>query len=147
MENKEEIFAAKAAQGYLTCNNTQCQLHERCLRYDVSRHLTSKDLIVRMVNPNHKLVAANQCPLFRDNTPQRMVVGMKHHFYLDMPARIATGIKKRLIDHNCRSTYYQYHNGKRPITPQMLAFIKQVCREEGWNQPLVFDGETEGFVW
>ena len=147
MENKETLFAQNAAKNYVVCYNDQCPLHEQCLRYDAGQFKTASSLIIRTVNPNHKLVAANNCPMFRDNRPQRMVVGMKKHFYRDMPARIATSIKARLIDHNCRSTYYQYHNGKRPITPDLLAFIKQVCREEGWTQPLVFDGETEGYAW
>ena len=72
---------------------------------------------------------------------------LPHEFFTNMPAHVAVAIKKRLIARNCRATYYQYHNGRRPITPDYLAFIEQVCREEGWTGPLTFDGETEDYVW
>lgn len=145
--NKEEVFTQKATRGYLVCYNDHCPLHQQCLRYDVGQYKPAKELSIRVVNPCYEHAGDGQCPLYRPNEVQRMPVGMKKFFYLDMPVRIARRVRNRLIDHNCRSTYYQYHNGKRPITPDLLAFIKQVCREEGWTQPLVFDGETEGYAW
>ncbi len=146
MNNQQEIFREKAVN-YLVCFNNHCPLHGRCLRYDVGQAADPKLLAVSAVHPNYEHAEDGQCDLFRDHTPQRMNVGMKLHFYTNMPAHVAVAIKKRLIARNCRATYYQYHNGRRPITPDYLAFIEQVCREEGWTGPLTFDGETEDYVW
>ena len=146
MNKLQEIFREKAVN-YLVCFNNHCPLHERCLRYDVGQAADPQLRAVSAVHPNYEHAKDGQCDLFRDHTPQRMNVGMKQHFYTDMPAHMAVAIKKRLIALNSRATYYQYHNGRRPITPQMQQYIEQVCREEGWQGPLVFDGETEDYVW
>lgn len=143
---QQEIFQAKAAN-YLVCFSERCPLHERCLRYDVGRAAAPSLRAVSAVSPNYRHAADGECDLFRDNTPRHMYVGMKQYFYHDMPAYMARNIRNRLIAQNCRATYYQYHNGRRPITPDYLALIGQVCQEEGWTGPLTFDGETEDYVW
>ena len=147
MANNEQLFRKKAAEGYLVCFNNDCPLHEQCLRCDIGQYAPSGNMIISVVNPHHAHATDGKCTLFTLNQKVKMPVGMKLHFYEDMPARIAKRIKQRLIDRNCRSTYYQYHNGTRPIPSAMLSFIEQVCREEGWQAPLVFDGEVEDYVW
>lgn len=147
MQNKEELFREKAAAGYLVCYNDGCPLHERCLRHDVGPYEPSDNIIINVVSPHHAHAADGLCSLYTENKIVRMPIGMRQHFYEDMPIRIAKAIKKRLIDHNCRSTYYQYHNGARPVNPTMFAYIERVCREEGWQGPLVFDGEVEDYDW
>lgn len=142
---REQLFAEKAEK-YIVCYNSSCPLHQRCLRYDVGAYVKPSQRILTAVNPHYNKAAGGQCDMFADNTPVRMNVGMRH-FYDEMPARIARRIKQRLIDHNCRRTYYKYHNGELPITPSMQAFIERVCQEEGWTGALVFEGETVNYVW
>ena len=145
-KTKEELFRRKA-ESYLICFNHGCPQHEHCLRWQVGQYVNPKQTVVNCVNPYYAPAAEGHCDLYRDDQPVTMPVGMKEHFYYDMPARIAQKIKQTLIDHNCRATYYHYHNGTRPISPDYEAFIRQTCQRFGWTQPLQFDSTIEDYVW
>ena len=146
MENKEILFREKA-ETYLVCFNGACPRHEQCLRWQVGQRIDPRKRIVTSVSPFYAPAAEGHCDEYRDARPIRMPLGMKNHFYEEMPARTAYNIKNALIAHNCRATYYKYHNGKLPITPEYEALIRQTCRRYGWTQPLVFDGEVVDYVW
>ena len=77
----------------------------------------------------------------------KMPIGMREHFYYDMPRHTEQAIKQELIDHFGRYNYYRYHSAHRPITPDVLQVIQSVCQRHGWTQPLRFDDEVEDYVW
>ena len=143
--DKAALFREKAAR-YLTCFNDHCPRHDQCLRWEVGRHTDPAQHLSTSIPPTYAPAADGSCPYFRDNSLQRMPLGMTH-FYDEMPGRTERGIKNTLIAHTCRATYYKYHRGDRPITPDMLMLISEVCRRHGWTQPLRFDAETEDYVW
>ena len=146
MEEKEILFRNKAEK-YLCCFNERCPRHDHCLRWEVGQYYSPTCHAVTCVNPRYQTAADGLCDLYRDDQPVIMPLGMKTRFYHDMPAHTAKAIKRRLIAHTCRATYYKYHRGDRPITPDYLAVIQRVCREEGWQGPLEFDGEVTDYVW
>lgn len=146
-QTKAETFREKVAKGTAVCFNQQCPRYGRCLRADLAPYADSSQRVVASINPRYTHAADGQCDMFMDNTLVKMPVGMTKHFFYDMPARIAKAIRRRLIADSCRYTYYKYHNGEVPITPQRLKTIERICREEGWTAPLVFDGEVEDYVW
>lgn len=144
--DKNTLFREKAEK-YVCCFNEQCPLHSHCLRWEVGQYIDPAKPTVNCVNPRYQDVTDGQCKMYRNNQLVTMPVGMKTRFYQDMPARISQAIKAALIEHNCRTTYYEYHRGDRPITPAYLALIQQICNEQGWHGPLVFDGEVTDYVW
>ncbi len=146
MKDKETLFRQKADH-YLCCYNADCPRHDHCLRWEVGQHIDPERHVATCVSPFYQKAADNQCDLFRDNQPVTMPVGMKTRFYHDMPYHVQRFIKDHLIAHNCRATYYKYHNGERPITPDYLAVIRSICQQAGWQGPLDFDGETTDYVW
>ena len=146
MKTREEKIRERADR-YLVCFGDSCPLHEHCLRWEAGQYVTGKSYLITSVNLRYEGCCTEKCELFRDNQPKKMPVGMKKRFYYDMPAHTATSIKKRLIAATCRSTYYSYHSGLRPITPEMQELIERTCREEGWNGPLLYDGEVEDLAW
>ena len=146
MKNQEKLFKEKA-KTYLVCFHDRCPRHEHCLRWLVGRHVDPSVSIATCVSPLYAPAVEGRCDQYRNDQPVRMPVGMSQHFYHDMPAHIALSIRKALIAHNCRSTYYHYHSGRRPITPDYEALVRQVCQQFGWTQPLRFDGEVEDYVW
>ena len=146
MEEKEKLFKEKA-ENYLLCYCDDCPQHGECLHWEVGTYADEGLNVVTCVNRRWAKVKDGPCPFFAFNQPVHMFCGMKNQFYRNMPAHIAVSIKKRLIAHNCRATYYKYHNGQKPIPPHFLEFIQQVCQEEGWTQPLRFDCEVEDYVW
>ena len=145
MENQEQIFREKAEK-YMVCFNAECPLHEQCLRWTVGHYVDSACHVVTCVNPRYAPAAKGRCDLFRDNRPITMPIGMTG-FYRDMPGHTEHSIKRRLIAQSCRSTYYKYHRGDRPITPDMQELITRISREEGWQGALTFDGEVTDYVW
>ena len=64
-----------------------------------------------------------------------------------MPGHTAKEIKNSLIDTFSRKRYYQYHNGSRPITPDIEKFIRKTIKANGWETEPVFDSYTEDYVW
>ena len=146
IENKEQVMR-EAADSYLCCFCGQCPRHEQCLRWEVGLYADRSRHLMRCINPRYKAADDGTCTFFRDNTPQLMPVGMRKQFYREMPAYKATAIRRRLIHHNCKRTYYMYHNGLKPITPDYYELIATVCKSEGWDGPLLFDGEVFDYVW
>ena len=146
IENKEQVLR-EASKNYLCCFNDRCPRHEQCLRWEVGQYVDRNRKLASCVSPRYAGADDGSCSLFRDNTPQVMPVGMRRQFYRQMPAYMAIAIKGRLINHNCRRTYYMYHNGSRPITPDYYQLIATVCKSEGWDGPLLFDGEVFDYVW
>lgn len=147
MKRDKEILFSQKADGYLCCFNDQCAQRNHCLRWQVGQYVDRQQRVVTCVNPLYQLAANGHCDEYRDDQQVTMPVGMKKGFYRDMPSHVERSIKNALIAHTCRSTYYQYHNGKRPITPDMLAVIRSVCKQAGWTQPLQFDGEVTDYAW
>ena len=143
---KEQLFAEKA-KTYVCCFNAQCPQREQCLRWEVGQYAASADRVATCVSPVYEHAADGHCDLFASNLPVTMPVGMKQHFYRQMPGLTERAIKRDLIDATCRATYYKYHSGHRPITPAVQQLIEDTCRRHGWKGPFRYDGETTDYVW
>ena len=145
MEKRDEILKKKAAD-YLVCFCTNCPRREHCLHFLVGEKIEDEHLIVTSVNPNNSAVAAGRCRLYAADNVVRMAKGMTH-FYHDMPGWQERIIKHELIGYYGRKYYYQYHNGSRLITPDVLQQIEAVCLSHCWTAPLHFDDYIEDFTW
>lgn len=75
-----------------------------------------------------------------------MAKGMVH-FYDEMPRRMEERVKGTFIAHFGRTIYYEYRNGKRLLTPELQAYVKQVCQECGWTQEPQYDEFVKDYVW
>lgn len=146
MNDKETLFRQKADK-YLCCFNSHCPRHDQCLRYETGQYYDPHRHTANTISPLYDKAADGSCEYFCDNQPVTMPVGMKQHFYYDMPSRIERQVKSALISHFGRTLYYSYHGGRRPIPPQVLATIESVCQQAGWTQPLQFDGQEEAYLW
>lgn len=56
-------------------------------------------------------------------------------------------IKARLISIFSRKTYYEYHNGMRPLPPQVQAKIEEVCRSAGYTGEIRYGKWQEDYLW
>ena len=145
-EKKEQLLREKA-DSYLICYNEACDLHEHCLHWLAGPYVDGRTRIVKSVNLNYAPATAGRCDLYCDDRPVMMPVGMKEHFYNDIPQAKARQIKRTLISDLGRTIYYRYHSGLQPIPPAILSHIEEVCRGAGWEEPLHFDSEREELVW
>ena len=141
----ENILKEKAAK-YLLCFKDNCPHHVHCLHWQVAQHVSEELPIVTCINPRFSQVATNECPYYRDDTPQRVAKGMIH-FYEAIPRKLETAIKADLIARFTRVGYYKMRNGLRPITPDIEQIISDVCRSHGWKEELKFDERGEEVIW
>jgi hypothetical protein len=142
---EKEVFSHKAPN-YLLCFINECPRRATCLRWLVGQELQSNDYIILSVNPMHPEVKANKCALYREKKHVRYAKGMMH-FYDEMTRSQEIGIKHRLIVHYGRRQYYEYRRGERLISPEMQAFIGQVCKEHGYTKEPHYDGWQDDYAW
>lgn len=88
----------------------------------------------------------SNCPLFRNDEPIRMPIGLSTIYY-DMPGRIERAVKNSLINIFSRKRYYEYHNGTRPLTPNVEQKVRQTLKACGWSPKPHFHGYVEEFLW
>ena len=142
---EKEVFSHKAPN-YLLCFINECPRRATCLRWLVGQELQSNDYNILSVNPMHPEVKANKCALYREKKHVRYAKGMMH-FYDEMTRSQEVGIKHRLIVHYGRRQYYEYRRGERLISPEMQAFIGQVCKEHGYMKEPHYDGWQDDYAW
>jgi hypothetical protein len=142
---EKEIFSHKAPN-YLLCFINECPRRASCLRWLVGQELQSNEYNILSVNPMHPEVKANKCALYREKKHVRYAKGMMH-FYNEMTRSQEIGIKHRLIVHYGRRQYYEYRRGERLISPEMQAFIGQVCKEHGYTKEPHYDGWKDDYAW
>lgn len=142
---EKEVFSHKAPN-YLLCFINECPRRATCLRWLVGQELQSNEYNILSVNPMHPEVKANKCALYREKKHVRYAKGMMH-FYDEMTRSQEIGIKHRLIVHYGRRQYYEYRRGERLISPEMQAFIGQVCKEHGYTKELRYDGWQDDYAW
>ncbi len=142
---EKEVFSHKAPN-YLLCFINECPRRATCLRWLVGQELQSNDYNILSVNPMHPEVKANKCALYREKKHVRYAKGMMH-FYDEMTRSQEIGIKHRLIVHYGRRQYYEYRRGERVISPEMQAFIGQVCKEHGYTKEPHYDGWQDDYAW
>jgi hypothetical protein len=142
---EKEIFSHKAPN-YLLCFINECPRRATCLRWLVGQELQSNDYNILSVNPMHPEVKVNKCALYREKKHVRYAKGMMH-FYDEMTRSQEVGIKHRLIVHYGRRQYYEYRRGERLISPEMQAFIGQVCKEHGYTKEPHYDGWQDDYAW
>ena len=145
-KTREQLFAEKADKNYAICLSSSCPLRQHCLRWQL-RTFTSKDRrIAACVNLNNPAMQTETCPMYRNDQPVRMPLGIAKMYY-DMPLRIAHPLKQFLIQHFNRKRYYEYHSGYKPVPPDHEQFIRQTILRFGWTAPIEFGSYVEDYLW
>ena len=67
--------------------------------------------------------------------------------YYNMPERMERAIKNHLINVYSRKRYYEYHNGTRPLTPDVERYVRQTLKSHGWTEEPAFKGYVEEYLW
>ena len=144
---EQEIFRAKAKDGYTVCFAEQCPMKERCLRFLVGQYIPDTKSTYHCVNPRYQDVATEQCSLFRNSEKVKFAKGMKNIFNADMPRKVEPFVRQRLIGLHCHTYYYEYRRGARLIPPAVQEEVRSLFREAGWNEEVHFDSYVEDYDW
>ena len=145
-KTREQLFTEKAGKSYAICHSQTCPQQAHCLRWQL-RDYTPKDRrITACVNLNNPAMQSDTCPMYRDDNPVRMPLGISKMYY-DMPQRIAHPLKQHLIQHFNRKRYYEYHSGYKPVPPEHEQYIRQAILRLGWAAPIEFNSYVEEYLW
>ena len=144
---EQDIFKKEAINGYTVCFADQCPLKEHCLHWLVGQQMPADKCFYCCVNPRSQGVGTERCPHFRQSEKVTFAKGMLHIFNDDMPRKVESHVRQRLIAKHCRTYYYEFRNGDRLIPPAVQEEIRQYFREAGWNEEIKFDGYVEDYEW
>ena len=144
-KTKEEQFKEMSTKT-IVCQSPSCPKREHCLRNILKDYVPENYPVVTAVNLGNPKMQNDDCPQYCPDEPVRMPLGLKRMYY-DMPGRLERTIKNRLIYLTNRKLYYEYHNGRRPVTPDVERLIRQTLLAAGWQQEPVFDGYVEKYLW
>ena len=145
-KNREEVFKEKADKGYGICHSQTCEQRGHCLHALLCSYVPQDRYYTTCVNLNNPLMQTAHCPAYLSDQPVRMPLGISNIYY-DMPARIASPLKQHLIAYFNRKRYYEYHFGRRPVSPVHEQYIRQVALRYGWQHPIEFNGYVEDYLW
>ena len=144
-ETQEEQFREMATKGAV-CQSQDCPIREHCLRSILKDYVPETYPVVTVVNLGNPKMQQEGCPQYRLDKPVRMPLGLVKMYY-DMPHHLERAIKNHLINLFSRKRYYEYHGGKRPVTPDIERIIRQTLLSSGWTQEPVFDSYVEKYLW
>ena len=138
-----EIDLRNLPKGYIFCFNSDCPLHEECLRWKVSNQMVFDELTAQVVLPH--VARLGECAFFTKAELLRMAWGFDHLFAEvkrkdDGPLRDAM---KRYLGGN--GTYSRYKLGRRLLTPTQQEYIINLFRKRGYTENLVFDHYVMAF--
>ena len=121
-------------------------MREHCLRSILKDYVPEEYPVVTAVNLRNPKMQQSDCPQYCPDQPVRMPLGLTA-MYHDMPYHLVRPIKNRLIHLLSRKRYYEYHNGRRPVTPDVEATIRQTLLAIGWTAEPAFDDYVEEYLW
>lgn len=131
-----------APKHYLLCYNDECALADTCLHRLVARSGQNKNELVWAVNPA-KCNGGN-CKYYKENKVVTMAYGMVNSFH-EVKADDISSLRKTLINHFGRGSYYLRRNGLRAITPKEQQYIGDEFRNYGYE--IKFDRTEEDLQW
>lgn len=141
MENN--IFS-KMPVNWAVCMQTECSLHEDCLRYR-----TLESICARYTRQSCVLPSARDDKGWRYHVPfVKVPVAWGMHTTLsgvrdEDAARMRPLIKAHFGSH---STYYRYYNGRYSISPKQQQAIRRIFKRFGYNPDSVrFDRVEEDY--
>lgn len=144
-KTRDDLFREKATR-YIVCYSTVCPLRDHCLRSILTRYVSEEQHLVTSINLTAPQVQTADCSDFRSDEPVRMPIGLSA-IYHNMPAHLERAIKNHLITVYSRKRYYEYHNGTRPLTPDVEQYVRQTLTSYGWNEEPTFASYVENYLW
>lgn len=130
-------------EGWALCYNDHCPRHEQCLRRQAALLAPQELTVTRCVTP--QALRDGQCPHFASSEPVRFARGFKD-IYADVLKRDFTPMRVEITSKlsGCR-LYYDYLNGRRPLSPEQQNMIREVFRKHGYDDNVQFESYEDAF--
>lgn len=131
---------------YLHCLNAHCPHTAKCLRYQVSQHITPETVSISVLNPTHVAGKEQKCAYFQPDRLSHFTLGITH--LLDkLPHTEALRFKEEIYNYFHRNMYYRVYNKERLIRPKEQEFIRQLFLRNGIKEEPVFDEYVDQYDW
>ncbi len=129
---------------YVICTNISCPLKDKCLRYLTG--LNTPDVIDHANCVLPKALENGQCRWF---DPQKVVVNALGfiHLYDRVMKKDFTRMRKEVTRYlHGAKLYYEYKDGKRPLSPEQQQWIRNYVKSCGYDWEVEFDHYFEAYV-
>ena len=134
-----------APYSFARCFNAQCLQASKCLRYLITENDTPNIPFITAVSPVCYPEDSNKCPYF--HTAERVQVAWGIKRLLErLPYEDAVSIRKHLILHFGKTSYYRFYREERYLLPKDQKYIQQVFRNKGITDRPTFDRYTEEYI-
>ena len=141
MKNKEPQYEIMP-EHFMLCFNEGCTLAESCLHRLAALSGRQTDELVTAVNPAR--CSGKSCRHYKENKVVTMAYGMVDSFH-EVKADDIAPLRKTLINHFGRGSYYLRRNGLRAITPEEQQYISSIFRKYGYE--VKYDRTEEETQW
>lgn len=141
---RDDLFRGFVTKGAV-CQSQSCPKREHCLRNILKDYVPEQYPVATVVNLRNPRMQDEDCQQYCPDEPVRMPLGLKQMYY-EMPGHLERSVKNHLIALFSRRRYYDYHCGRRPITPDVEQVIRQTLLAFGWTQEPTFDDYTEEYL-
>ncbi|WP_102406461.1 DUF6078 family protein [Parabacteroides bouchesdurhonensis] len=128
------------------CFNDKCKRSAECLRHEISIHIPSEYGVISTISPMYKTPEGKDCPYFKPDKQERFALGITH-LLDEIPHSDAVVIRRQMIDHFQRSTYYRCQRKERLISPDEQEYIRQLFVRHGIKNEPVYDKYVEQYNW
>lgn len=143
---KADFDYTAVPHAFIHCLHAQCPRAAECLRYQVVLHVPAEHHSISIVNPSYTPAKGKECTYFLPDRMQRFALGIQHLFD-KLPHDDAIIIKRQMIAHFTRSTYYRYWRKERALTPDDQEYIRKLYLRRGITDEPAYDEYREQYVW
>ena len=141
MANKYD--SSQIAPSWLYCFNAQCPMHDNCLRFLSALEMPADRDNGRAVYPN--ALKNGQCRFYRKDEKVMLATG----FVVKDNPRVSSmfvEMRRRISNYlGGNGTYYLYRNGKKWLSPQQQEDIRNIFRNAGYTDEVVFEKTKETY--
>ena len=130
-------------EGWALCFNSECPLHEHCLRWQAAQLAPPELTVTRCVTP--RALTGDRCVHFASMEPQTVAYGFSTIYQRVLKSDF-TPLRKTMTQHlQGKRYYYEYMRGERALSPEQQQWIRQLFVRYGYGDSVVFDRYQEAF--
>lgn len=140
----EDFDISQVPYYWTYCFLSDCPRREACMRYQAGLRVPEEKTELQCVLP--RVLQMEKCPQYLPIRKVRTAYGFTNIFR-EVKEKDLKAMKKELASYlGCKSTFYNYRKGERPITPQQQEWISEMFRRYGYTGELQYDKYKETYV-
>lgn len=141
---KKDFDFKQVPYNWPLCYLSDCGRKEECLRYQITSCVPKQVTNHPCVLPT--ALEQSQCRYFHAIRKVKAAAGFRR-IISELKEKDLYSIRVKMIAYlGCKSTYYNYRNGKKLLTPRQQEYIKKILQQHGYTDEVRFDGYQEIYL-